>query len=45
MRKPGIGMFNIAKNEFGINLKNSLMIGDTFSDMLAGKRVGMKTIF
>jgi D-glycero-D-manno-heptose 1,7-bisphosphate phosphatase len=45
MRKPGIGMFNIAKSEFDINLENSLMIGDTYSDMLAGKRVGMKTIF
>jgi histidinol-phosphate phosphatase family protein len=43
-RKPKIGLFLKAKKDFNINLKNSYMIGDQTSDILAGKRAGCKTI-
>ena len=45
MRKPGIGMFQKASEEFNINLENCLMIGDSIVDMQAGDRLKMKTIF
>ena len=45
MRKPGIGMFAKAKEEFDIDLSKSLMIGDSVVDMQVGDRLGMKTIF
>ncbi|MCX6231817.1 MAG: HAD family hydrolase [Bacteroidetes bacterium] len=45
-RKPNIGMGLKAKKEFkNINFKKSVMIGDSLSDMIFGKRLGMKTIF
>ncbi len=37
MRKPGIGMFQKASEEFNINLENSLMIGDSRNDVEAGR--------
>lgn len=41
-RKPGIGMALKAKNQFPeINLGNSLMIGDSVSDLEFGKSAGM----
>ena len=45
MRKPGIGMFQKASEEFNINLENCLMIGDSIVDMQVGERLKMKTIF
>tara|TARA_X000000368_G_C23035740_1_gene714504 strand:+ start:215 stop:757 length:543 start_codon:yes stop_codon:yes gene_type:complete len=45
MRKPGIGMFTKAKEEFDIDLSKSLMIGDSIVDMQVGDRLDMKTIF
>ena len=45
MRKPGIGMFLKAKEELEIDLKNSLMIGDSIVDMQAAERAEMKSIF
>ncbi len=45
MRKPNIGMALKAKKDFPkINFKNSVMVGDSASDMLFGKRVKMTTI-
>lgn len=44
-RKPAVGMALWAKRDFqGINFRKSVMIGDTFTDMLFGKRLKMKTI-
>ena len=44
-RKPGIKMAEMAKNDFPeIDFKNSLMVGDTASDMTFGRNAGMKTI-
>jgi len=45
MRKPGIGMFVKAREDFNINLSKSLMIGDSIVDMQVGDRLDMKTIF
>lgn len=46
LRKPNIGMALRARKEFpGINFKKSVMIGDSLSDMVFGKRLKMKTVF
>lgn len=46
IRKPGIGMALRARKQFPqINFRKSLIAGDSLSDMLFGKRVGMKTVF
>ena len=44
-RKPGTGLFEFAFRDFsGASPENSVMIGDSNSDILAGSRMGMKTI-
>lgn len=43
-RKPGIGMFEAACDRFGINLSRSYMIGDRADDIIAGQRIGVKTV-
>jgi D-glycero-D-manno-heptose 1,7-bisphosphate phosphatase len=44
-RKPGTGMFERAFHDFPeASPENSLMIGDSVSDMVAGTNLGMKTI-
>ncbi|MCK4265094.1 HAD family hydrolase [Candidatus Babeliales bacterium] len=42
-RKPNPGMLLSAAKEFNIDLKTSLMIGDSAHDVLAGKRAGCKS--
>ncbi len=45
-RKPDTGLFEQAMNDFlHINAGNSVVIGDSLSDVQAGQRLGMKTIF
>ena len=44
MRKPGIGMFQKASEEFNINLENCLMIGDSLCDIEAGANLGLDTL-
>jgi len=45
-RKPKGGLFLMAKGLFDINLNSSIMIGDSWKDMVAAKSVGVgKTIF
>ncbi len=45
-RKPDIGMFLKALMEFpDIDFDTSYMIGDSITDMLAGKTIGCKNIF
>jgi D-glycero-D-manno-heptose 1,7-bisphosphate phosphatase len=45
-RKPGTGMFEQARRDFpDITGENSIMIGDSHTDIQAGKSFGMKTIF
>ncbi|MFQ5506868.1 MAG: HAD-IIIA family hydrolase [Planctomycetota bacterium] len=43
-RKPNIGMFKMAEQEFDLNLKRSWIVGHTTTDMLAGSRAGLGTI-
>jgi D-glycero-D-manno-heptose 1,7-bisphosphate phosphatase len=40
-RKPSPGMLLQAKDEFNIDMVNSLLIGDNLSDMVAGKKAGV----
>ncbi|MCX6246984.1 MAG: HAD family hydrolase [Bacteroidetes bacterium] len=45
-RKPNVGMALMARKEFpGINFKRSVMVGDSISDMIFGKRLRMVNIF
>lgn len=44
-RKPNPGMLIDAKNKWNINFKKSYLIGDRKKDIIAGKKVGIKTIF
>lgn len=44
-RKPAVGLGLKAKKQFpAINFKRSIMAGDTFSDILFGRRLGMTTV-
>lgn len=43
-RKPKIGLVKKAEKDFNIDLKNSYFIGDSFRDILCGKRAGAITI-
>jgi len=43
-RKPNPGMIEQAVHEFGIDLKNSFIVGDKISDIEAGHRAGCKAI-
>ncbi len=45
LRKPNPGMGLVAKKDFPeINFEKSIMVGDTDSDILFGKNLGMKTV-
>lgn len=41
-RKPGPGMFLKARLDHGINLSQSFLIGDSFTDIYAGLAAGLK---
>ena len=43
-RKPDIGLFLQAEQRFAVDKKQSWMIGDSESDIQAGRRYGIKTI-
>ena len=43
-RKPKIGMIKKAERDFNIDLKNSYFIGDSWRDILCGKKAGLITI-
>ena len=44
-RKPAPGMLLDAAREHGIELAKSVMVGDRWRDVEAGKRAGCKTVF
>ena len=45
MRKPNIGMALRARKDFpGLKLKECTMVGDSMTDMLFGRRCGMRTV-
>lgn len=43
-RKPGTGMLDRARDELGIDLQKSVLVGDSTTDILAGIRAGCRTI-
>jgi len=44
-RKPGTGLFERARQDFpDLNFRDSFVIGDSFSDMEAGAKIGAKLI-
>jgi len=43
-RKPGTGMLERARDEHGIDLSASYLVGDATGDILAGQRAGCRTI-
>jgi len=43
-RKPNPRLILKAANDFNINLKNSYMVGDQDTDILAGRSAGCKTV-
>lgn len=43
-RKPGVGMFEMADRDFGIDMQKSYMVGDRSSDIMAGQIAGIRTI-
>jgi D-glycero-D-manno-heptose 1,7-bisphosphate phosphatase len=43
-RKPGTGMLERARDEMGIDLAASYMVGDTVKDLEAGRRAGATTV-
>lgn len=43
-RKPEIGMFLKARDQFHLDLSHCFMVGDSARDIVAGKRAGMQTI-
>ncbi|MDY0104549.1 MAG: HAD-IIIA family hydrolase [Lentimicrobium sp.] len=45
-RKPAIGMGLMARRDFkDLKFSKSVMVGDSFSDMIFGKRLKMRTVF
>ncbi|MBR1799484.1 MAG: HAD family hydrolase [Bacteroidales bacterium] len=45
LRKPNIGMALWARRDFpGLRLKSCTMVGDNSTDMLFGRRAGMRTV-
>ena len=44
-RKPRPGMILEAASKWNINLEKSIIIGDSWRDMLAGKRAGIRTCY
>lgn len=43
-RKPGTGMIEKACKDFRIDMENSFLAGDRASDIIAGKRAGIRTV-
>ena len=43
-RKPGTGMFLDAKDDFNLDLKKCLIIGDSYIDIIAGFKLEMDTM-
>ena len=44
-RKPGSKMIEDLGKKYDIDLANSYMVGDTYTDIQAGKKAGTKTVF
>lgn len=43
-RKPRVGLFEMAREKYGVDFKGTYFIGDSKADIMAGKAIGCKTI-
>ena len=43
-RKPKTGMIDSIRDSYEIEVPNSWMVGDSYIDMIAGKKAGLKTV-
>lgn len=43
-RKPGTGLIERAQKKYGLDLPSSYLVGDRWSDMVAGGKMGMRLI-
>ena len=43
-RKPDTGLFKKAERELGVKARGNFFVGDTETDIEAGKKMGMKTV-
>ena len=44
-RKPDIGMFRHAEEELGVSFENSIMIGDSATDLIPAYQCGVKKLY
>ena len=44
-RKPETGLFRAAQRDFRFDPQNTFFIGDKVSDVIAGRRFGLRTLF
>lgn len=44
-RKPKAGMLSKAMNKYNVNSEDCYMVGDSYTDILAGRKAGAKTVF
>jgi len=44
-RKPKSGMIEYIAGKYNIDLENSFMVGDSYTDVTCGKNAGVKTVF
>lgn len=44
-RKPKPGMLNKSFEKFNVDKKHSYMVGDSYTDIILGKRAGLKSVF
>lgn len=44
-RKPKSGMIEAAADKYNLDLDNSYMVGDSFTDVQCGRAAGVKTVF
>ena len=43
-RKPKPGLLQKAADKYNLDLANSYMVGDSYTDVLAGRAMGVKTV-
>lgn len=44
-RKPKAGLIEVGKEAYNIDLASSYMVGDSYTDILAGRAAGLNTVF
>ena len=44
-RKPKTGLIDEACSKYAVDTENSFMAGDSFTDMVCGRKAGLKTVF